>query len=91
MHYSLFAVVTRIVVVSLSLQPFENPYATPEGIVFDLDHILTYIKKHGVSPVTGKVELNVLYSNTFNLLAVIIAGPRRQGSYKNRISQEFRW
>ncbi|ORZ07114.1 hypothetical protein BCR42DRAFT_360652 [Absidia repens] len=39
---------------SLSLQPFDHPVCTPEGIVFDLVHIIPYIKKYGTNPVTGK-------------------------------------
>lgn len=48
---------------SLSLQPFENPLATPEGVVFDLMHITPYINKHGVSPVTGKVLIDFIAEN----------------------------
>jgi peptidyl-prolyl cis-trans isomerase-like protein 2 len=39
---------------SLSLQPFEHPVCTPEGIVFDLVNIVPYLKKFGTNPVTGK-------------------------------------
>ncbi|KAI7884102.1 peptidyl-prolyl cis-trans isomerase-like 2 [Lichtheimia hyalospora FSU 10163] len=39
---------------SLSLQPFEHPVCTPEGIIFDLVHIIPYIKKYGTNPVTGE-------------------------------------
>ncbi|XP_019850074.1 PREDICTED: peptidyl-prolyl cis-trans isomerase-like 2 [Amphimedon queenslandica] len=39
---------------SLSLQPFEHPLCTPEGVVFDLMNIVPYLKKYGHSPVTGK-------------------------------------
>ncbi|KAI9286161.1 peptidyl-prolyl cis-trans isomerase-like 2 [Umbelopsis sp. AD052] len=39
---------------SLSLQPFEHPVCTPEGIVFDLVNIVPYLKKYGTNPVTGK-------------------------------------
>ncbi|KAI8096409.1 peptidyl-prolyl cis-trans isomerase-like 2 [Halteromyces radiatus] len=38
---------------SLSLQPFDHPVCTSEGIVFDLVHIIPYIKKYGTNPVTG--------------------------------------
>jgi peptidyl-prolyl cis-trans isomerase-like protein 2 len=41
---------------SLSLQPFDDALATPEGVVFDSLHIVPYVSKHGVSPVTGKVS-----------------------------------
>ncbi|KAI8376525.1 peptidyl-prolyl cis-trans isomerase-like 2 [Radiomyces spectabilis] len=39
---------------SLSLQPFEHPVCTADGIVFDLIHIIPYIKKYGTNPVTGE-------------------------------------
>ncbi|KAI9302829.1 peptidyl-prolyl cis-trans isomerase-like 2 [Cunninghamella echinulata] len=39
---------------SLSLQPFDHPVCTPDGIVFDLVHIIPYIKKYGTNPVTGE-------------------------------------
>ncbi|KAI9496710.1 hypothetical protein BDB00DRAFT_891330 [Zychaea mexicana] len=39
---------------SLSLQPFEHPVCTPEGIIFDLVYIIPYIKKYGTNPVTGE-------------------------------------
>lgn len=39
---------------ALSLLPFEDPVCTPDGIIFDLTHIVPYLKKHGVNPVTGK-------------------------------------
>ncbi|KAI8876163.1 hypothetical protein K501DRAFT_157172, partial [Backusella circina FSU 941] len=39
---------------SLSLQPFEHPVCTPDGIIFDLMHIIPYIKKYGTNPVTGE-------------------------------------
>lgn len=45
---------------SLSLQPFESPVATSEGVVFDLIHIVPYITKHGTSPVTGKVQIFII-------------------------------
>lgn len=38
---------------SLSLAPFSSPVCTSEGIVFDLIHILPYIKKYKRNPVTG--------------------------------------
>eukprot|EP01071_Lankesteria_metandrocarpae_P012200 Lankesteria_metandrocarpae@DN557_c0_g1_i1.p1 len=37
----------------LSLLPFENPVCTNEGIVFDVDNILAYIKKYARNPVNG--------------------------------------
>lgn len=39
---------------SLSLQPFEHPLCTPEGIVYDLMHILPFLKKYRIDPATGK-------------------------------------
>ncbi|XP_050409403.2 RING-type E3 ubiquitin-protein ligase PPIL2 [Patella vulgata] len=39
---------------SLSMQPFENPLCTKEGIVFDLMNIVPFLKKYGLSPVTGE-------------------------------------
>lgn len=39
---------------SLSLQPFEHPVCTPDGIIFDLVYIIPYIKKYGTNPVTGE-------------------------------------
>ncbi|CEP16092.1 hypothetical protein [Parasitella parasitica] len=38
---------------SLSLQPFEHPVCTADGVIFDLIHIIPYIKKYGTNPVTG--------------------------------------
>ncbi|KAL8180310.1 UNVERIFIED_CONTAM: RING-type E3 ubiquitin-protein ligase ppil2 [Gekko kuhli] len=40
---------------SLSLQPFEYPVCTPEGIVFDLLSIVPWLKKYGTNPITGEV------------------------------------
>ena len=39
---------------ALSLQPFETPVCTPDGIIFDLLSIVPYVKKHGKSPATGE-------------------------------------
>lgn len=39
---------------SLSLQPFEHPLCTKEGVIFDLMNIVPFLKKYGISPVTGK-------------------------------------
>ncbi|CDQ95175.1 unnamed protein product [Oncorhynchus mykiss] len=41
---------------SLSLQPFEYPMCTPEGIVFDLLSIVPWIKKFGTNPISGEVS-----------------------------------
>jgi len=39
---------------ALSLQPYEAPYADDDGNIFDLVHIVPYIKKYKRNPVTGK-------------------------------------
>jgi peptidyl-prolyl cis-trans isomerase-like protein 2 len=36
------------------LQPFTNPVCTAEGTIFELTHILPWIKKHGTDPTTGQ-------------------------------------
>uniref|UniRef100_A0A3P8ZXL2 RING-type E3 ubiquitin transferase n=1 Tax=Esox lucius TaxID=8010 RepID=A0A3P8ZXL2_ESOLU len=41
---------------SLSLQPFEYPMCTPDGIVFDLLSIVPWIKKFGTNPISGEVR-----------------------------------
>jgi len=39
---------------ALSLQPFSHPLCTPSGLIFDLTHILPWLKKHGnTNPVDG--------------------------------------
>jgi peptidyl-prolyl cis-trans isomerase-like 2 len=38
----------------LSLQPFEHPVCTPTGTIFDIKHIIPWLKKHGTNPVTGE-------------------------------------
>ncbi len=39
---------------ALSLQPFSNPVCTADGTIFDNGNILSWLKKHGTNPVTGK-------------------------------------
>ena len=39
---------------AFSLQPFENPYCDTDGNIFDLAHIVPFIKKYKSNPVTGK-------------------------------------
>ncbi|XP_065830529.1 RING-type E3 ubiquitin-protein ligase PPIL2-like [Oscarella lobularis] len=39
---------------SLSLQPFEHPYCTKDGRIFDLLNIVPYLKQYGHNPVTGE-------------------------------------
>lgn len=52
---------------SLSLQPFEHPVCTADGTIFDLVHIIPYIKKYGTNPVTGeKLETKNLIKLNFH-------------------------
>ena len=52
---------------ALSLQPFENPYCDEEGNIFDLAHIVPFIKKHKLNPVTGKpLDARMLTKLTFH-------------------------
>ncbi|KAG0329140.1 Peptidyl-prolyl cis-trans isomerase cyp8 [Dissophora globulifera] len=39
---------------SLSMQPFEHPFCTEDGIIFDLVNIVPYLKKFGTNPATGE-------------------------------------
>ncbi|VUZ48631.1 unnamed protein product [Hymenolepis diminuta] len=39
---------------SISFQPFSVPYCTKDGVVFDLENVLPFVRKHGINPVTGK-------------------------------------
>ncbi|XP_054710157.1 RING-type E3 ubiquitin-protein ligase PPIL2-like [Uloborus diversus] len=39
---------------SLSLQPFEHPLCTKEGIIYELMHIVPFLKKYHIDPATGK-------------------------------------
>ncbi|KAJ3178364.1 Peptidyl-prolyl cis-trans isomerase cyp8 [Geranomyces variabilis] len=39
---------------SLSLQPFEHPVCTRDGMIFDLMNIIPWLKKHGKNPVSGE-------------------------------------
>lgn len=39
---------------SISLQPFEHPLCTKEGVVFDLLNIVPFLKKYKKSPVDGE-------------------------------------
>ncbi|KAJ1966368.1 cyclophilin peptidyl-prolyl cis-trans isomerase Cyp8 [Dispira parvispora] len=38
---------------SLTLQPFQTPVCTPDGVVFDLDNIKAYAQRTPINPVTG--------------------------------------
>ena len=44
-----------IFIYSLSLQPFEHPYSTSDGVIFDLMSIVPFIKKYKANPITGEV------------------------------------
>ncbi|KAI7813185.1 RING-type E3 ubiquitin-protein ligase PPIL2 [Triplophysa rosa] len=55
---------------SLSLQPFEYPMCTVDGVVFDLMSIVPWIKKYGTNPITGEkleakslIKLNISKNN----------------------------
>ncbi|KAF9431601.1 RING-type E3 ubiquitin-protein ligase ppil2 [Entomortierella beljakovae] len=51
---------------SLSLQPFEHPVCTEDGIIFDLVNIIPYLKKFGTNPATGeKLEAKSLTKLNF--------------------------
>ncbi|XP_066510123.1 RING-type E3 ubiquitin-protein ligase PPIL2-like [Hoplias malabaricus] len=51
---------------SLSLQPFEYPMCTPDGVVFDLMSIVPWIKKFGTNPISGeKLEAKSLIKLNF--------------------------
>lgn len=39
---------------SYSLQPFEHPYCTDKGVIFDLVNIVPFLKHFGLNPVTGE-------------------------------------
>ncbi|KAG1673499.1 RING-type E3 ubiquitin-protein ligase PPIL2 [Nymphon striatum] len=39
---------------ALSLQPFEHPLCSTDGVIFDLMNIVPFIKKYGINPVDGK-------------------------------------
>ncbi|CAM1327601.1 PPIL2 (predicted), partial [Pycnogonum litorale] len=39
---------------ALSLQPFEHPLCTSDGVIFDLMSIVPFLKKYGTNPVDGK-------------------------------------
>lgn len=38
---------------NLTMQPFEDPYSTEDGIIFDLLSIIPYLQKYKKNPVTG--------------------------------------
>jgi peptidyl-prolyl cis-trans isomerase-like protein 2 len=39
---------------ALSLQPFKHPVCTPAGTIFDITHIVPWLKKHGTNPINGE-------------------------------------
>jgi peptidyl-prolyl cis-trans isomerase-like protein 2 len=39
---------------ALSLQPFKHPVCTSAGTIFDLTHIVPWLKKHGTNPINGE-------------------------------------
>ena len=41
---------------SLSLSPFQNPMCSNEGHVFEMLHIIPFLKKYGKNPVTGEPQ-----------------------------------
>lgn len=52
---------------SLSLQPFEYPMCTVDGVVFDLMSIVPWIKRFGTNPITGeKLEAKSLIKLNFS-------------------------
>jgi peptidyl-prolyl cis-trans isomerase-like protein 2 len=52
---------------SLSFQACKHPYSTPEGVIFDLENIVPFLKKHGKNPVTGeKLEFKSLTKINFH-------------------------
>jgi len=75
---------------ALSLQPYDAPYMDDEGNIFDLVHIVPYIKKYKRNPVTGKklepsqlVKLNIHKNSKGEMLQRRVGGqasPRRKGS-----------
>uniref|UniRef100_A0A8C4WY59 RING-type E3 ubiquitin-protein ligase PPIL2 n=1 Tax=Eptatretus burgeri TaxID=7764 RepID=A0A8C4WY59_EPTBU len=53
--------------ISLSLQPFEYPMCTPDGIIYDLMSIVPWLKKFGIDPITGKkLEMKSLIKLNFH-------------------------
>ncbi|KAF6768337.1 hypothetical protein AHF37_03178 [Paragonimus kellicotti] len=50
---------------SITFQPFKTPYCTKEGIIFDLENVLPFVRKHGLNPVTGKVHTPFLVCEIF--------------------------
>ena len=38
---------------NISMTPFRDPYATEDGVIFDLLNIVPYLRKHNRNPMTG--------------------------------------
>ncbi|KAF2759125.1 peptidyl-prolyl cis-trans isomeras-like protein-like 2 [Pseudovirgaria hyperparasitica] len=38
---------------AVSLQPFKQPVCTSDGVIFDWENILEWLKKHGTNPING--------------------------------------
>lgn len=52
---------------SLSLQPFKDPYMTPNGVLYDLTNIVPFVQKFGIDPFSGeKLELKQLIKLNFH-------------------------
>ena len=52
---------------SLSFQPFEHPYCTKDGVIFDLMNIVPFMKQFGVNPANGeKLSSKDLIKLTFH-------------------------
>ncbi|XP_051536068.1 RING-type E3 ubiquitin-protein ligase PPIL2-like isoform X2 [Myxocyprinus asiaticus] len=74
---------------SLSLQPFEYPMCTVDGVVFDLMRIVPWIKKFGTNPITGEklkakslIKLNFSKNNEVDQLNIKIK------NYKDLLTDE---
>lgn len=39
---------------SLSLQPFQDPYCTPNGVIYDITNIVPFIQKYKIDPYSGE-------------------------------------
>ncbi|CAF0831224.1 unnamed protein product [Adineta steineri] len=52
---------------SISFLPVENPYCTPDGVIYDITSIVPFLKKFGRHPVTGeKLEAKQLVKLNFH-------------------------
>lgn len=39
---------------NISMTPFRDPYATTDGVIFDLLNIVPYLRKNGKNPMNGE-------------------------------------